>query len=137
MSRLFYVLAVVVLIAAFSDSISAQCYSDGPRSNYGNSYGQVPAQMIRGHRAVPQTYDQPISYNTATGRVHSNPPYGRSGRRPLLFPRLRRLIRTLLPPYGPGLGFVSNFNWSLSNPFAMTERGDVASLLVFCSARFT
>ena len=49
-----------------------------------------------------------------TGHVYSNPHDGRSYRRPALFPRLRRLIRILLPPYWPrDLGFVSNFNWLL------------------------
>ena len=102
MSRLFHLLAVVVLITSCSDSMSAQCYRDGHCSNYGNSYGQGTAQMIRGYRVLPQTYDQPIGYNTVTGHVDSNPSYGRSYHRPVLFPRLRQLIRMLLPPYDPG-----------------------------------
>lgn len=58
--------------------------------------------MIRSYRVVPQTYDQPVGYNTATGHVDSNPPCGQSYHRPMLFRRLRRLLRTPLPPYGPG-----------------------------------
>ena len=73
MSRFFYLLAVVVLIAACSDNTSAQCYRDGHCSIFENSHGQVPTQMTRDYR------------------------------RPALFPRLKRLIRILLPPYGPGI----------------------------------
>lgn len=103
MSRFFYLLAVVVLIAACSDNTSAQCYRDGHCSIFGNSCGQVPTQMTRDYRVAPQAYYQPIGCNTVTGHVYSNPHDGRSYRRPALFPRLRRLIRILLPPYGPGV----------------------------------
>ncbi|MBP60060.1 MAG: hypothetical protein CMJ62_00925 [Planctomycetaceae bacterium] len=119
MSRLFYVLAVVILIAACSNNTSARCYRDGHCPIFENSFGQVPTQMTWDYCVAPKTYYQPIDCNTATSRAYSNPSVGRSYRRPVLFPRLRRLIRTLIPPYDPGA-------WDLfqtsTGSFAMTER---------------
>ena len=98
MNRYFIPLAAVICLGTLTATASAQGYC--PTSGYGG--GAFAGYPRAGYTAQP--YYQPVDYGTAYGPVPYQSigggygqPHG--GYRRGLYPRVRRLLGRILPPY--------------------------------------
>ena len=109
MYRISYVIGAVVLMAMFAGSASAQHYDYGCSPSDGAAmYGSTPYATSAvyypvggNYRAAPQTYYQPIGASGVACQCGNASYYG-SAYRPVLFPRVRRLLRRVFHPFGGG-----------------------------------
>ena len=98
MNRYFILLASVICMGTLTATASAQSYCS--TSGYGT--GAFAGYLRTGYAAQP--CNQPVDYGTAYGPVPYQSIGGRYGQphggyRRGLFPRVRRLLGLILPPY--------------------------------------
>ena len=102
MFRALYALIPVVMAFVLTEDAQAQYYNYGPSRSVANSCGYYPVGGFPTYGGSHPGLYQPIHYGPTSGPAYGGYSCGQFAHRPVLFPRLRRLVRRILPPYGVG-----------------------------------